>query len=110
MGHRFHPALTTQAKTILVANGPGEGITNGRTLILCSLSCVPRLRMNINCKRTEAVIPLTPLCLSLQDSPLIMQSDRNVTINARSDDGQLTGQLTVGKAHTHTYAHTKHMI
>uniref|UniRef100_A0A3Q2YFY3 Sarcoglycan zeta n=1 Tax=Hippocampus comes TaxID=109280 RepID=A0A3Q2YFY3_HIPCM len=30
------------------------------------------------------------------DGPLIMQSDRNVTINARTDDGQLTGQLTVG--------------
>ncbi|XP_057698593.1 zeta-sarcoglycan isoform X2 [Corythoichthys intestinalis] len=33
---------------------------------------------------------------SRRDSPLIMQSDRNVTINARTDDGQLTGQLTVG--------------
>ncbi|KAI3352981.1 hypothetical protein L3Q82_019556 [Scortum barcoo] len=31
-----------------------------------------------------------------QDSPLILQSDRNVTVNARNDQGQLTGQLTVG--------------
>ncbi|KAG9342421.1 hypothetical protein JZ751_016423, partial [Albula glossodonta] len=30
------------------------------------------------------------------DSPLVMQSDRNVTVNARNDLGQLTGQLTVG--------------
>uniref|UniRef100_A0A3Q1EJ68 Sarcoglycan zeta n=1 Tax=Acanthochromis polyacanthus TaxID=80966 RepID=A0A3Q1EJ68_9TELE len=30
------------------------------------------------------------------DSPLILQSDRNVTVNARNDQGQLTGQLTVG--------------
>ncbi|XP_054634901.1 zeta-sarcoglycan isoform X1 [Dunckerocampus dactyliophorus] len=33
---------------------------------------------------------------SRRDSPLIMQSDRNVTINARNGEGQLTGQLTVG--------------
>ncbi|KAM9449928.1 zeta-sarcoglycan isoform 2-T2 [Clarias gariepinus] len=33
---------------------------------------------------------------SRQDSPLILQSDRNVTVNARNDLGQLTGQLTVG--------------
>ncbi|XP_062288836.1 zeta-sarcoglycan isoform X2 [Scomber scombrus] len=30
------------------------------------------------------------------DSPLILQSDRNVTVNARNNQGQLTGQLTVG--------------
>uniref|UniRef100_A0A3Q3QHI3 Sarcoglycan zeta n=1 Tax=Monopterus albus TaxID=43700 RepID=A0A3Q3QHI3_MONAL len=30
------------------------------------------------------------------DSPLILQSDRNVTVNARNDQGQLMGQLTVG--------------
>lgn len=40
-----------------------------------------------------------------QDSPLILQSDRNVTVNARNDQGQLTGQLTVGKARTHTHTH-----
>ncbi|KAB5518605.1 hypothetical protein PHYPO_G00167920 [Pangasianodon hypophthalmus] len=33
---------------------------------------------------------------SRRDSPLILQSDRNVTVNARNDLGQLTGQLTVG--------------
>lgn len=38
--------------------------------------------------------------LHLQDSPLILQSDRNVTVNARNDQGQLTGQLTVGKIRT----------
>uniref|UniRef100_A0A3Q2TFD1 Sarcoglycan zeta n=1 Tax=Fundulus heteroclitus TaxID=8078 RepID=A0A3Q2TFD1_FUNHE len=34
---------------------------------------------------------------SRRDSPLILQSDRNVTINARNDQGQLTGQLTVSE-------------
>ncbi|XP_052608020.1 zeta-sarcoglycan isoform X4 [Peromyscus californicus insignis] len=29
------------------------------------------------------------------DSPLVLQSDRNVTVNARNHMGQLTGQLTV---------------
>uniref|UniRef100_A0A4W5QGG1 Sarcoglycan zeta n=1 Tax=Hucho hucho TaxID=62062 RepID=A0A4W5QGG1_9TELE len=33
---------------------------------------------------------------SRRDNPLILQSDRNVTVNARNDVGQLTGQLTVG--------------
>ncbi|KAG7458577.1 hypothetical protein MATL_G00221880 [Megalops atlanticus] len=33
---------------------------------------------------------------SRKDSPLVLQSDRNVTVNARNDLGQLTGQLTVG--------------
>ncbi|KAL6467276.1 hypothetical protein MHYP_G00250800 [Metynnis hypsauchen] len=33
---------------------------------------------------------------SRRESPLILQSDRNVTVNARNDLGQLTGQLTVG--------------
>jgi len=32
-----------------------------------------------------------------QDSPLVLQSDRNVTVNARNNLGQLTGQLTVGE-------------
>ncbi|XP_011884832.1 PREDICTED: zeta-sarcoglycan isoform X4 [Cercocebus atys] len=30
------------------------------------------------------------------DSPLVLQSDRNVTVNARNHMGQLTGQLTIG--------------
>uniref|UniRef100_A0A8C5KXD4 Sarcoglycan zeta n=1 Tax=Jaculus jaculus TaxID=51337 RepID=A0A8C5KXD4_JACJA len=33
---------------------------------------------------------------SRKDSPLVLQSDRNVTVNARNRLGQLTGQLTVG--------------
>ncbi|XP_010283138.1 PREDICTED: zeta-sarcoglycan-like, partial [Phaethon lepturus] len=33
---------------------------------------------------------------SRKDSPLVLQSDRNVTVNARNHMGQLTGQLTVG--------------
>eukprot|EP00063_Salmo_salar_P075280 XP_014050115.1 PREDICTED: zeta-sarcoglycan-like [Salmo salar] len=32
---------------------------------------------------------------SRTDNPLILQSDRNVTVNARNNLGQLTGQLTV---------------
>ncbi|KAM4808587.1 zeta-sarcoglycan isoform 1-T1 [Rhinophrynus dorsalis] len=33
---------------------------------------------------------------SRKDSPLVFQSDRNVTMNARNQNGQLTGQMTVG--------------
>uniref|UniRef100_A0A8I5N4F4 Sarcoglycan zeta n=1 Tax=Papio anubis TaxID=9555 RepID=A0A8I5N4F4_PAPAN len=33
---------------------------------------------------------------SRKDSPLVLQSDRNVTVNARNHMGQLTGQLTIG--------------
>ncbi|XP_078254242.1 zeta-sarcoglycan isoform X2 [Rhinoraja longicauda] len=33
---------------------------------------------------------------SRKDSPLMLQSDRNVTVNARNNLGQITGQLTVG--------------
>ncbi|NXG42770.1 SGCZ protein, partial [Psilopogon haemacephalus] len=33
---------------------------------------------------------------SRKDSPLVLHSDRNVTVNARNQRGQLTGQLTVG--------------
>lgn len=47
---------------------------------------------------TGVVLNIFPLYF--QDSPLILQSDRNVTVNARNDQGQLTGQLTVGKINT----------
>ncbi|KAM4709758.1 zeta-sarcoglycan [Discoglossus pictus] len=33
---------------------------------------------------------------SRKDSPLVLQSDRNVTVNARNNNGQLTGQMTIG--------------
>ncbi|KAM3832012.1 zeta-sarcoglycan isoform 1-T1 [Vipera latastei] len=33
---------------------------------------------------------------SRKDSPLVLQSDRNVTMNARNHMGHITGQLTVG--------------
>lgn len=42
------------------------------------------------------VLSFTVLYIS-QDSPLVLQSDRNVTVNARNHMGQLTGQLTVGE-------------
>lgn len=42
------------------------------------------------------ILCLCFICVS-QDSPLILQSDRNVTMNARNHMGQLTGQLTVGE-------------
>uniref|UniRef100_A0AAV2KSX5 Uncharacterized protein n=1 Tax=Knipowitschia caucasica TaxID=637954 RepID=A0AAV2KSX5_KNICA len=29
---------------------------------------------------------------------LVLKSEKNVTLNARNDQGQLTGQLTVGKS------------
>lgn len=48
---------------------------------------------------------LLTFSLRFQDSPLILQSDRNVTVNARNDQGQLTGQLTVGKGRVHTHTH-----
>ena len=41
-----------------------------------------------------------------QDSPLVLQSDRNVTVNARNHMGQLTGQLTVGECFGVKIAHT----
>ncbi|TKC40899.1 hypothetical protein EI555_012697 [Monodon monoceros] len=37
-----------------------------------------------------------PTLCNPMDSPLVLQSDRNVTVNARNHMGQLTGQLTVG--------------
>ncbi|KAE8629652.1 hypothetical protein XENTR_v10000556 [Xenopus tropicalis] len=33
---------------------------------------------------------------SRKDSPVVFQSDRNITLNARNENGQLTGQMTVG--------------
>ncbi|XP_053559908.1 zeta-sarcoglycan isoform X2 [Bombina bombina] len=33
---------------------------------------------------------------SRKESPLVLQSDRNVTVNARNHNGQLTGQMTIG--------------
>ncbi|XP_018098649.1 zeta-sarcoglycan [Xenopus laevis] len=33
---------------------------------------------------------------SRKDSPVVFQSDRNITVNARNENGQLTGQMTVG--------------
>jgi len=41
-----------------------------------------------------------------QDSPLVLQSDRNVTVNARNHMGQLTGQLTVGECSLLTVVYT----
>lgn len=40
------------------------------------------------------------LCLHfipIQDSLLVLRSEKNVTLNARNHQGQLTGQLTVGE-------------
>ncbi|XP_035280778.1 zeta-sarcoglycan-like isoform X2 [Anguilla rostrata] len=59
------------------------------------------LRVNKEGIRLEGISEfLLPLYVkeiqSRKDSPLILQSDRNVTLNARNDLGQLTGQLTVG--------------
>lgn len=61
------------------------------------------------CETEKYGLRLLTFSLHFQDSPLILQSDRNVTVNARNDQGQLTGQLTVGKgrvrANTHTHTH-----
>ncbi|KAJ8262327.1 hypothetical protein GJAV_G00165190 [Gymnothorax javanicus] len=59
------------------------------------------LRVNKDGIRLEGISEfLLPLYVkeiqSRRDSSLILQSDRNVTVNARNDLGQLTGQLTVG--------------
>ncbi|XP_066574381.1 zeta-sarcoglycan [Amia ocellicauda] len=59
------------------------------------------LRVNKDGIRLEGISQfLLPLYVkeirSRKDSPLILHSDRNVTVNARNDLGQLTGQLTVG--------------
>lgn len=39
----------------------------------------------------------------LQDSPLVLQSDRNVTVNARNQNGHLTGQMVVGEFYVNLY-------
>nr|XP_033800356.1 zeta-sarcoglycan [Geotrypetes seraphini] len=59
------------------------------------------LRVTKNGIRLEGISEfLLPLYVkeiySRKDSPLVLQSDRNVTVNARNHKGQLTGQLTVG--------------
>ncbi|MGH0159286.1 UNVERIFIED_CONTAM: hypothetical protein FKN15_038410, partial [Acipenser sinensis] len=59
------------------------------------------LRVNKQGVRLEGISEfLLPLYVkeiqSRKDSPLILQSDRNVTVNARNELGQLTGQLIVG--------------
>ncbi|CAG11531.1 unnamed protein product [Tetraodon nigroviridis] len=63
------------------------------------------LRVTKDGVRLEGVSEfLSPLYVkeiqSRWDSPLILQSDRNVTVNARNAQGQLTSQLTVGKTDT----------
>ncbi|XP_069056820.1 zeta-sarcoglycan isoform X1 [Pleurodeles waltl] len=59
------------------------------------------LRVNKKGIRLEGISEfLLPLYVkeihSRKDSPLVLQSDRNVTVNARNHMGQLTGQLTIG--------------
>ncbi|XP_048827767.1 zeta-sarcoglycan-like [Brienomyrus brachyistius] len=59
------------------------------------------LRVNKQGIRLEGISEfLLPLYVkeiqSRKDSPLLLQSDRNVTLNARNHLGLLTGQLTVG--------------
>nr|XP_014352478.1 PREDICTED: zeta-sarcoglycan [Latimeria chalumnae] len=66
-----------------------------------SLDGMGNLRVNKKGIRLEGISEfLLPLYVkeihSRKDSPLILQSDRNVTVNARNHLGQLTGQLTVG--------------
>lgn len=41
-----------------------------------------------------------------KESVLVLRSDKNVTLNARDDRGQLTGQLTVGECPLLSTAHT----
>nr|XP_023406928.1 zeta-sarcoglycan isoform X3 [Loxodonta africana] len=43
---------------------------------------------------------------SRKDSPLVLQSDRNVTVNARNHMGQLTGQLTIGNTEGAVFGHS----
>ncbi|XP_072262296.1 zeta-sarcoglycan [Pyxicephalus adspersus] len=59
------------------------------------------LRVTKNGIRLEGVSEfLLPLYVkeihSRKDSPLVLQSDRNVTVNARNQNGHLTGQMVVG--------------
>ncbi|XP_073439697.1 zeta-sarcoglycan isoform X2 [Dendrobates tinctorius] len=59
------------------------------------------LRITKNGIRLEGVSEfLLPLYVkeiqSRKDSALVLQSDRNVTVNARNPNGQLTGQMIVG--------------
>ncbi len=72
-----------------------------RSISLCSVS----FSFFLSCFNLAKVFYYTGshnqfMCVCVfQDSPLVLQSDRNVTVNARNNLGQLTGQLTVGEWH-----------
>ncbi|XP_068164405.1 zeta-sarcoglycan-like [Antennarius striatus] len=66
-----------------------------------SLDGMGNLRLNRDGIRLEGISEfLLPLYVneihSRRDSSLVLQSEKNVTLNVRNDDGLLTGQLTVG--------------
>uniref|UniRef100_A0A8D0L561 Sarcoglycan zeta n=1 Tax=Sphenodon punctatus TaxID=8508 RepID=A0A8D0L561_SPHPU len=61
---------------------------------LPAVTCLPR-PLSGHLWGPPHLLPSGDHCLPL-DSPLVLQSDRNVTVNARNHMGQLTGQLTVG--------------
>lgn len=41
-----------------------------------------------------------------QDSSLLAHSSENVSLNARNENGDVTGRLSVGKRHVHAERHT----
>ncbi|CAI5668750.1 zeta-sarcoglycan [Oreochromis niloticus] len=66
-----------------------------------SVDGMGNLKLNQDGIRMEGISEfLLPLYVneiqSRRDSLLVLRSDKNVTLNARNDQGQLTGQLTVG--------------
>uniref|UniRef100_A0A672G1B9 Sarcoglycan zeta n=1 Tax=Salarias fasciatus TaxID=181472 RepID=A0A672G1B9_SALFA len=67
-----------------------------------SMDGMGKLRLNQDGIHLEGVGEfLLPLYVkeirSRRDSLLVLRSEKNVTLNARNSDGQLTGQLTVGE-------------
>ncbi|XP_070849079.1 zeta-sarcoglycan-like isoform X1 [Chaetodon trifascialis] len=66
-----------------------------------SVGGMGKLQLNQDGIRLEGISEfLLPLYVneiqSRRDSLLVLRSEKNVTLNARNDQGQLTGQLTVG--------------
>ncbi|XP_021251387.1 zeta-sarcoglycan isoform X2 [Numida meleagris] len=84
-----------------ILHAPGSCFLEGYCISQAVKDGMGNLRVTKKGIRLEGISEfLLPLYVkeinSRKDSPLVLQSDRNVTVNARNHMGQLTGQLTVG--------------
>ncbi|XP_034531901.1 zeta-sarcoglycan-like isoform X4 [Notolabrus celidotus] len=64
--------------------------------VLPVLSCLSKLTGRLIDRLFCVLFLLTLRASSVQDSMLVFQSEKNVTLNVRNEQGHLTGQLTVG--------------